>query len=148
MAKRRSSKQVAASRRNLVKARASRKRRVATAVVLGGAVAYAGYKASHVNVYHSTSGKNAHNIVKGGFNSHLNNTKYLPQAAYFSTKKRKTKVYGPATVKGTMSRRAFHKHSSVDVEYQKRSMRRVEANSLHHVKKLKVVRGKRIKSMV
>lgn len=139
MAKRRSSKQVAASRRNLVKARASRKRKIVIGVAVMGAAtgAYAvDRKLNTMNIYHGTTHARARRIHTEGFQPKhrrraygniVDGTLHEAGRVFVATdNKRKTRkgkvinnrnmgAYGPAIVTARVRKSKFRKYATQDV---------------------------------
>lgn len=118
---RRTARQRAASRRNLVKARRSRKRRVirgaavVTGVAMGAATGvYAVDRTRNVRLYHATSRDAAHSIAKTGFRASSHDIGsgrvQTSNEVYFSKRKpnRHQRInYGDTTVRVKMRRKAL-----------------------------------------
>jgi hypothetical protein len=130
MARRRvTAKQRAASKRNLIKARARRSRGrkvaiaggVAAAVVGVGTAAYVKHDRKHnINLYHNTKSRaQVRSIKKHGFKGASSDYDHVGTTGrvYFSTKKGSNAAYGKHTVKVKMSRVKYAKVSMGDTGY-------------------------------
>lgn len=115
---RRTARQRAASKRNLIKARRarmSRKKKVLVgAAILGtGATGvYAVDRTRNVRLYHNTGVKAANSIVKNGFRA--GEPRAGQSATYFAKGRNTTRHFGEATVKAKVRRKQFRKIAHVD----------------------------------
>lgn len=125
MAKSRTGRQRAASKRNIKKAQiaSARKRRLTKKGVLKGVAigaVFAGsaitarkvYNRNHVYLYHSTSKEAHRNIKKNGFRKGHDYTGDGGDSVYFSTKHQKN--YGDAVIKLRVRKSDFKKHARRD----------------------------------
>ena len=137
---RRTARQRAASRRNLQKARryAHRHRRkiavgVGAGVVLGTAIgAYSlDRKRNTMVVYHGTTHARARKIAKEGYKTRhrkraygnaIDATLHESGKAFFSTREKSIRQYGPAIVTARVRKKKFYKYARQDIHPKSRQL--------------------------
>lgn len=124
--KMRTSAQIAASRRNLEKARKAKSRNTIQRDNYSG----------KISAYHRTSHESANSILKNGF-SRVSPRKDERAEAFFSTKLHSglTRIYGPAVIKAKLSPSQIRRHGwSYKPSFGKGNWHSLPASQMHGVK--------------
>lgn len=89
-----------------------------------GLAGYSAYRAAYVPVYHNTSINAAQGIINNGFKG---------STVYVSVGRNRTKQWGPAIIKGRISRRQLYKVAHIDPEFQRRGYRYINVADMDKV---------------
>jgi hypothetical protein len=146
---RRTARQRAASKRNLIKARRARKPMSRKKKILVGAAilgtgatgVYAVDRTRNVRLYHNTSYKAANKIIKQGFIG--GEPRGSGPATYFSVGRNETKAFGNATVKAKVRQKQFRKIAHRDYE-EGGSTYYINSENRHHIKNIRIDHGRKV----